>query len=112
MAKVTWDELARQNQKDILAYGARTWGKNAARKMHLHIKTEVERLSQFPLIGKVEPLLQGRILQFHSLVIHEHYKLVYHYDEAQQLIRIAALWDTRREPRAQAEEMTETNNKP
>ena len=103
MAKVTWDELARQNQKDILAYGAQTWGRNAARKMRLHIKTEVERLAQFPLIGKVEPLLQGRSLQFRSLVIHKHYKLVYHYDEVKQLIRIAALWDTRREPARQAD---------
>ena len=42
MAKVTWDELARQNQRDILAYGTQTWGRDAARKMHLHIKAEVE----------------------------------------------------------------------
>ena len=105
MVKVTWDELARQNQREILAYGSRTWGKNAARKMRLHIKAEVERLAKFPLIGKVEPLLQGRSLQFRSLVIHEHYKLVYYIDEAKQLIYIAALWDTRREPRTQADNM-------
>ena len=82
MAKVTWDELARQNQRDILTYGTQVWGKNAAKKMRLHIKAEIERLARAPFIGKVEPLLQGRCLQFRSLVIHEHYKLVYHYDEA------------------------------
>ena len=49
MAKVTWDELARQNQRDILAYGTQTWGRDA--------------------------------------------------------LRIAALWDTRREPRAQADNL-------
>ena len=97
MAKVTWDELARQNQRDILAYGTQTWGRDAARKMRLHIKAEVERLAKFPLIGKVEPLLQGRSLQF--------YKLVYHYDETTETLRIAALWDTRREPRAQADNL-------
>ena len=86
---MTWDELARQNQRDILAYGTQTWGRDAARKMRLHM----------------EPLLQGRSLQFRSLVIHEHYKLVYHYDETTETLRIAALWDTRREPRAQADNL-------
>ena len=105
MAKMSWDELARQNQRDILAYGTQTWGRDAARKMRLHIKAEVERLAKFPLIGKVEPLLQGRSLQFRSLVIHEHYKLIYHYDETTETLRIAALWDTRREPRAQADNL-------
>ena len=103
MAKVTWDELARQNQRDILAYGTQIWGKNAARKMRLHIKAEVERLAKFPLIGKVEPLLAERSLQFRSLVIHEHYKLIYHYDEVTETLHIAAIWDTRREPRTQAD---------
>lgn len=103
MAKVTWDELARQNQRDILAYGTQIWGRNTARKMRLHIKAEVKRLAQSPLIGKVEPLLAGRSFQFRGLVIHEHYKLIYHYDEATETLRIAALWDTRREPRAQAD---------
>ena len=105
MAKVTWDELARQNQRDILTYGTQVWGKNAAKKMRLHIKAEIERLARAPFIGKVEPLLQGRCLQFRSLVIHEHYKLVYHYDEAADTLRIAALWDTRREPAAQSDNM-------
>ena len=39
MAKVTWDELARQNQRDILTYGTQVWGKNAAKKMRLHIRS-------------------------------------------------------------------------
>ena len=49
--------------------------------------------------------MQGRSLQFRSLVIHEHYKLVYHYDETTETLRIAALWDTRREPHAQADNL-------
>ena len=57
MAKVTWDELARQNQRDILAYGTQTWGRNAARKMRLRIKTEVERLT------RREPRAQADIMK-------------------------------------------------
>lgn len=57
MAKVIWDEFARQNQRDILKYGSQIWGKNVARKMRMHIQTEIERLAKTPLIGKVEPLL-------------------------------------------------------
>ena len=100
---MTWDKLARQDLRDILAYGTQEWGKNTARKMRLRIKAEVERLAKTPFIGKVEPLLEGRSLRFRSLVIHEHYKLVYHYDETTDTLRIAALWDTRREPHAQAD---------
>lgn len=63
----------------------------------------MKRLASAPFIGKVEPLLQGSGLPFRSLVIHKHYKLIYHYDKNTDTLRIAALWDTRREPRTQAE---------
>ena len=59
MAKVTWDELARQNQRDILAYGTQIWGRNTARKMRLHIKAEVKRLAQSPSSAKWNPCWQG-----------------------------------------------------
>ena len=49
--------------------------------------------------------MAGRKAQYRSMVIHKHFKLVYRIDEQRQVIRIAALWDTRREPRRQAGEV-------
>lgn len=38
--------------------------------------------------GENEPELQGSKLQFRSLVIHEHYKLIYYYAPEKDLLRI------------------------
>lgn len=35
---------------------------------------------------------------YRSLVVHEHYKLIYYVDQKKELINIVAFWDTRREP--------------
>ena len=47
-------------------------------------------------MGKIEPLLLGRFYEYRSWVIHEHFKLIYHIID--DVIYIANIWDTRREP--------------
>ena len=54
----------------------------------------------YPGIGSYEPLLVERPEGFRSVVVHRNCKLVYYVDG--DTLYIADLWDTRREPRAQA----------
>ena len=98
MAKIKWDKLGRQSLFEILRYGSQVWGKKAAKNLRLKIKDAERLLSANPLMGKNEPELQGSKLQFRSLVIHEHYKLIYYYAPEKDLLRIVDIWDTRMSP--------------
>lgn len=60
------------------------------------ILEESVRLESFPEIGKVEPLLDNRNEIFRSLVVCEHYKLIYLVCEDK--ILILDIWDARSSP--------------
>ena len=52
-------------------------------------------------MGLKEPLLRGLKREYRSVVVHRNCKLVYYVEG--DILYIAALWDTRREPRLQAD---------
>lgn len=54
-------------------------------------------------MGKIEPLLQERRHEYRSLVVRKHLKLIYYIKD--NVIYIANLWDTRREPQQLKEEI-------
>ena len=58
-------------------------------------------LAANPRLGITEPLLAGRKREYRSIVVHKLFKLVYYVKD--ETLYIAALWDTRREPHAQAD---------
>ncbi len=101
--KVIIQKTAAQRIDRIYAYGESHFGTATAQKLHNRLMTALHLLEQQPCIGPVEPLLKGRKYSYRSLVVHEHYKLVYRIDENRQTIYIADVWDTRREPTTQAE---------
>ena len=61
-------------------------------------------LAANPRLGIAEPLLAGRKREYRSIVVHKLFKLVYYVKD--ETVYIAALWDTRREPRTQADNLT------
>ena len=60
-------------------------------------------LVEFPEMGKIEPLLKHRKKVYRSIVFTKKNKLIYTVDE--DTICVHALWDTRREPKAQASKL-------
>ena len=84
------------------AYCATEFGRTVAYDFLDSVDRQVNLLAEFPEIGKVEPLLKDRKLVYRSLVVHKFFKLIYYVNEKKQRIVIADLWDTRREPTAQA----------
>lgn len=103
--KVVWNKKADLQWRQTTAYLAATFEKRTAEKFTERVKHWQAVLMEQPYIGQVESLLAGRRNVYRSLVIHKNCKLVYRIDEQRQVIRIAALWDTRREPRRQAGEV-------
>ena len=106
MAEVVWGKKANKKRIAFLKYGEKEFGRKIAIKMNEKIESYVCTLAGNPGIGVREPLLLHRRKPYHSIVIHKLLKLVYYIDEAKGRVYIVDLWDTRREPCAQAGNMT------
>ena len=78
--------------------GLARFGEKVAKRFFVHIWDYDSRLAAFPYMGKVEHLLSGLSKEYRSLVVHEHYKLIYRVSEEEDTVYVVALWDTRRNP--------------
>ena len=99
--RVIWDDDASQKLVDALEYGRYTFGERVMKKFYARILEYEKLLQSNPGMGKKETLLEKEPEGYRSLVVHQNYKLVYYVEG--NTIYIAALWDTRREPRLQAD---------
>lgn len=106
MAEVIWSKKANRKRIAFLTYGEKEFGRKAAVKMNERIEGYIQTLAGNPYMGIIEPLLYGRRKTYHSLVVHKPVKLIYSVDEATNSIHITDVWDTRREPRTQAGNLT------
>ena len=89
-----------------LAQGIELFGIRSTTFFYNRVKSYEPLLAANPHMGKTEPLLAGRKRhQYRSLVVHEHFKLIYYIDRPNDTLYIADLWDTRREPSRLAEEI-------
>lgn len=104
MAIVVWRKKANRSRLNVLLYGRKEFGSKAANKMNQRFEYFANLLAEHPRMGKVEPLLVGRRFEYRSLVVHEHYKLIYYISESDGVIYITNLFDTRREPKQLNEE--------
>lgn len=100
MAEVIWSKKANKKRIAVLTYGAENFGTKAAQKLNDRIEDYTNLLAANTRMGIVEPLLTQRRHEYRSLVVHEHYKLVYYIKE--DTLYIVDLWDTRREPKGLA----------
>ena len=98
---VKWTKFAQRQRREIARYIAMEFGKKAAEKFYRNVAQWVRSIACNPGIGIKEPLLAERPEGFRSIVISRQNKLVYYVKT--DTLYIAALWDTRREPAAQAD---------
>ena len=101
--QVTWNKKALDQLDAVMEYGRREFGERTTRRLYTRIMSYEPLLAANPKLGVEEPLLAGRKRAYRSIVVHKLFKLVYYINEPKQVIYIAALWDTRREPRTQAQ---------
>lgn len=101
--KAIWDPNARKSLYKIARYIQTKYGIEA-RKDFIRQVRETERLIlSNPFLGAIDPLFEGRKRSYRSTVINRLSKMVYFIDG--ESIYIAAFWDTRREPKQQAEQV-------
>lgn len=93
-----WRKKAEKQVESATRYCGKQFGKSVASRFIDSIEHSVNLLVTNPHLGPVEPLLEGRRHNYRSLVVHEHFKLVYYIDTKKDTIYIVSLWDTRRAP--------------
>lgn len=96
MVEIKWSKRANRRRISVLTCGIQLFGVVTAQRLYDRIEDYVGSLAVNPLMGIIEPLLCGRSMEYRSLVVHEHYKLIYRIEGT--CIYIVDLWDTRREP--------------
>lgn len=97
--QIKWSKRAIRTLDKVLAFGIELFGARRTILFYNKVKACEPLLASNPYMGKIEPLLINRKLhQYRSFVIHEHFKLIYYIDLSQNILYIVDLWDTRREP--------------
>lgn len=99
--KIVWTKSALLSWQEIAQYIHDTFGEKALMEFQKKTTEWEDTILAMPHIGHIEPLLQGLEVTYRSVVIHKHSKLVY--SIGNDIIKIHAFWDTRREPRQQIE---------
>lgn len=94
--QVKWSKKALTALDSAIDYGYKTFGEKATTEFYLRIKKHEVYLQDNPNIGSPEQLLSERKSDYRSIVVHKHYKMVYHI--TRDTVWISDLWDTRREP--------------
>lgn len=99
---IEWRKRAEQRLDSNTKQCLNLFGEYIAAQAYLQTKRHALLLANNPYMGPLEPLLAGRRRAYRSLVVHEHFKLIYYVDEKKSILYIVDIWDTRREPSALA----------
>ena len=99
--RILWASQAQERWQETAIYIRQQWGVFALRKFKEKTEECQDCLEDFPTIGQIEPLLADRTIQYRSLLLGELNKIIYYIDG--DIIYIVDFWDTRREPKAQAQ---------
>lgn len=95
--KVSWSKRAGKSLNDTASYIHNAFGEKAKFDFVQEIQHITNLLESNPYAGKTEPLLLHKTRAYRSIVLNRQNKIIYYLNK--NTIRIAAIWDTRREPK-------------
>ena len=101
--KVSWSKKAGDTVVQTSVYILDKFGSKASEEFLQEVQHVSDLLESNPCLGPVEPLLAQKSKPYRSVVLNHLNKIVYYIKD--DTIRIAAFWDTRREPKAQADKL-------
>lgn len=101
--KVSWSKKAGDAVVQTSVYILDKFGPKASEEFLKEVQHVSDLLESNPCLGPVEPLLAQKSKPYRSVVLNHLNKIVYYIKD--DTIRIAAFWDTRREPKAQADRL-------
>lgn len=101
MATVVWVDRARVVRRKLYIEGIVNFGVFTALKFVRKIESIMDKLERFPKMGYREPLLEGQNLIYRAYHINKRFKIIYWFDEAEDMVVIEDIWDVHREPQNQ-----------
>lgn len=101
--KVMMTDFARLQIRKTTKFINKTFGKVSKDEFLRKVKQTKQLLENNPYLGPKEPLLADRASSYHSVVVTHLNKMVYRVLD--DYIEIVDFWDTRREPRKQADQV-------
>lgn len=99
--KVIWLDRAETALRHTEKYILQEYGEIVRDRFMQEVKDVAYLLEKMPELGHFEPLLSDYGQGYRSIVINRLNKLIYYIKD--NTVLIAAFWDTRREPKAQAQ---------
>ena len=113
--KVEWTDYAKGQKQPIANYIRRRFGVRHVADFNKDVRQSVQMIIRHPNIGIIDPNFPDCPKAYRSIIINGLSKMVYFIDDNKDTIYIVALWDTRREPKKQAQQVKENlwilNNK-
>ena len=103
--RVKWSDSAMAQRKQIANYISRYFGAKRKILFLQEVRHTTQLLKNSPNLGSIDPLFDDFGIAYRSIIINGLSKMVYYVKD--DTIRIAAFWDTRREPNAQATKVKE-----
>ena len=98
MATVIWTKHAHKEKDWLYLNGRLEFGITVANKTAQTILDIEKDLSKWPTSGFPEPLLRGTVPFYRSRHINKRFKIIYWYDETNDLVVIEDIWDIKRSP--------------
>ena len=101
--RVRWNDESKKRLRQTTKHIREAFGKNAKEDFLLEVKHTNMLLGQNPYLGPLEAFLSDLPYMYQSIVVCRHNKIVYRLMDDH--IEVVAFWDTRREPKKQAEQV-------
>ena len=102
---VIWHPRAETAKLQVADYIHKQFGFKRKKTFMQEVRQMAQKLSRSPYIGQIDPLFEGRAKTYRSVIVNGLNKMVYYIED--DIVYIAAFWDTRREPITQAEKIKE-----
>lgn len=87
-----------QNEfNSVVDYILDNFGASSAKEFTDSVKIRISWIAENPLVGRCEPLLSNRKIEYRCLIVSKHNKVIYY--TGGSTIHIVDLWDMRRDPK-------------
>lgn len=101
--RIIWHSQAKKGRRQVAEYIRKRFGIQRVKIFRQDVDQIAKTLMQYPNLGPIDPLFNDRPVTYRSVVINGLSKMVYRVDDED--IHIVGFWDTRREPKQQAEQV-------
>jgi len=100
MAVIEWTDKAWQLYNEYLENARYEYGAKTARRWEKELLNIYDRLKLYPTSYTLESLLDGKRVLFRRChIMNRRFKIIYYYDEAEDVVHLVDIWDTKMNPK-------------